>query len=885
MIKTEAIKRFLTERAPGDLAELYTGDMEVQVNVAQDNGQRYDGEYRGKQFTAWTDGEQTWKSFRIPWNAATKPEYSDRPIGFDLAAHAEAIGMTGWNWRQRQSLWVAYDFDSIVNHQEGLSADDLRGVYEAACAVPWVTVRVSTSGSGYHLYVFLEPVATENHTEHAALARAILAKMSGIVGFDFQSRVDACGGNIWVWHRKYEITNGIGLSIVKQGEKLTEIPVNWRDHLSVTSRKTAKPKWSSEEGFEEVCGRYVSVPLDDTHKLIMKSIEETGGMCWWDSDRHMFVCHTADLRTVHEKLGLRGVFQTVATGAEHGADQNAFAFPQPDGAWVIRRHTRDVAEAPTWDKDSSGWTRCYYNRAPDFTTAMIAGGALEDEKGDHVFTSVGQARKALSSLGRPVDLPPQFEGRNITVHNNGAKLIISSPKADIDGLIPGWLPKGKKWIKVVEGPDGEVESIGYDDTVRHLVAESNTDAGWVLRTDNTGWIEEPLTHVKMGLKSMGHSAKEVDHIMGQGIVNRWRLTNTPFKPEYPGDKVWNRDGVQFAVTPSLKDDYEFPTWDRVLSHCGSSLDQAVKENEWCKANGLLVGSDYLKLWIASMFQEPDQPLPYLFFYGPQGSGKSIFHEAISLLMTGGVARADSALLSPSGFNGELASAVLCVIEETDLRKDKAQAYNRIKDWTTGESISIHTKGNTPYTARNYTHWVQMSNDMESCPVFPGDTRITMVCVDMLPGDQYIAKKELLAKLREEAPDFLAFLLAMVVPKTNDRFPVPVLTTMDKLIAESVGKNELEQFIEESCFETPGYGMKWSDFTDAFREWLDPERRFLWSKRRIGQLLPKRYVKGRWMSDGAHYWVGNLSLTHPGEMDFPAPCFMEGEKIMNLKGTL
>ena len=88
----EAIKNLLLKLARPDLAELYCLDMEVQVNVAQDNGTRIDGEYKGKHWHGWSDGVTTWKSFRIPWNASTEPTYEERPIKFNLAEHAEAIG-------------------------------------------------------------------------------------------------------------------------------------------------------------------------------------------------------------------------------------------------------------------------------------------------------------------------------------------------------------------------------------------------------------------------------------------------------------------------------------------------------------------------------------------------------------------------------------------------------------------------------------------------------------------------------------------------------------------------------------------------------------------------------------------------------------------------
>ena len=81
-----------------------------------------------------TDGQETWKSFRIPYNAATNPEYEDKTVNFNIAAHTEAIGMTGWDWYNKQSLWVAYDFDSLVSHKAGLSTQELINIQEVAAS-------------------------------------------------------------------------------------------------------------------------------------------------------------------------------------------------------------------------------------------------------------------------------------------------------------------------------------------------------------------------------------------------------------------------------------------------------------------------------------------------------------------------------------------------------------------------------------------------------------------------------------------------------------------------------------------------------------------------------------------------------------------------------
>jgi hypothetical protein len=62
--------------------------------------------------------------------------------------------------------------------------------------------------------------------------------MSSITGFDFQSKVDVCGGNMWVWHRKMVGTDG--LSLIKEGTELCDIPINWQYHLRVVKKQSHK---------------------------------------------------------------------------------------------------------------------------------------------------------------------------------------------------------------------------------------------------------------------------------------------------------------------------------------------------------------------------------------------------------------------------------------------------------------------------------------------------------------------------------------------------------------------------------------------------------------------------------------------------------------------
>ena len=880
--KTQAIATFLKAKTHNDLALLYTHDMEVQVNVARGAGKRVEvGDFRGREWSVWSDdfGNQ-WKPFRIPINANTEPVFVDTVITFSLEQHAEAIGMTGWDWKNRVSRWVAFDFDAIIGHSDKhgkkLSDTELTKVQEVVAEIPFVTLRKSTSGKGLHLYVFLEPVETANHNEHAALARAVLSMLSGITAFDFASKVDVCGGNMWVWARKMYDKDGRqndGLKLIKAGERLTSIPANWKEHINVITRKARKatptfPVDASEADklFEELSGQRTQVTLDSEHSNLINWLSNNNCVWWWDHDNHMLVTHTVHLKEAHVALKLRGSFETNATGADRGFDHNCFCYPLRGGSWVVRRYNPGVQEHSSWDQDGQRWTRTYFNRDADLLTLIRLNGGIEQEKNGYHFRDTASLCKVLTELGITADLPNFVMSRTATLKpiDKDNKIVVSilAEGTDNGELLKGWLLEKKLWKRVfrVNLPSSpEVESNeNYDDLVRHLVSMNSQDAGWVLKREGF-WVEEPLIHIKSALNYLGHNGNECSSIVGISVLKAWQLVNKPFQPEYPGNREWNRNAAQFAIAPSLNlDALTYPTWSKILNHCGKGLDEAIAGNEWCKSVGITKGSEFLLLWIAALFRKPDQPSTYLAFWGNQDCGKSIFHEMISeILVTSGVVRADTALTSDQAFNGELQSAILCIVEETDLRKDK-RAYNRIKDWVTSPELSIHAKHGTPYMTRNYTHWIQCANEQDNCPIFPGDTRITLIFVDDLKPEDLIPKPELMQMLRKEAPDFLAAILHMELPESQDRLCVPTITTEGKKRAEERNMTSLEQFIHEEVCEVPGHCISATEFFEKFLLWMDESERARWTKQRVGRELPERFPRGR---------LSNNQLVHYGNMSF------------------
>ena len=811
--RTEAIKEFLAGcGAPADLVALYNHDMECQVYVDKMNNQVLkDREFRGKKYLAYQCSETgtIYKPFRIPWDSMTEnANYSDPEMTFDLCKYAEGVGLTGWDWVNKNSVWVGYDFDSMVNHKKGLTEEELTSIFKSIYDLPYATIRTSTTGSGYHIYVFVEGANSKTHTEHQSLARSILNKMSLDTGLDLQAKVDQLGQILWVWAKKMTPQ---GLQLIKKGEVLKNIPLNWREHIGVVNRRSTKTKpdiISDEEvdGFNDLARRRLMTPLDDKHRRIIEELGKVEGFdTYWNSEHGMLITHTSALKEVHAKLSLKGPFETATSGS---STKNCFAFPLEDGAWSVRRHGRGVIEASTWSRDTGDWTQCYYNRIPNFQTACKMHGGVEDVDGSYVFANAEMAGKAAREMEVLVELNPSLALRSarLRVHNKTERLIVEIEGSNNDPVVPGWIkkPKGHQFMsdKPVVGVD-KIETETSEEDIRHCVTPDGADAGFYIRGADGSWIDEPRTNVLSALSYAGYSFKEREMEIGRLTRNYWTLISEPFSPEYPGGRKWNKNAAQLKW-PKKEDatNLKYPTWTILFDHLGRGLDEPIKSNKWCVENGINTGGDYLKCWIASIVQYPRQPLPYLFFYGKENTGKSTFHEAVDMIFTKGVERIASALQSTSNFNGEIEGAVLGIIEELSLSsKRDGPVIQKIKDLVTSRRVSLHRKGETPYMINNTLHIAQFSNDINAAPVFTGDTRI--VVIPVFPLTNEIPKMEMERRLMQEAQDFTTELLSIEIPEANGRLRIPVIVTDAKETLADSNVSDIERFIMSDIYKRDG----------------------------------------------------------------------------------
>ena len=165
---------------------------------------------------------------------------------------------------------------------------------------------------------------------------------------------------------------------------------------------------------------------------------------------------------------------------------------------------------------------------------------------------------------------------------------------------------------------------------------------------------------------------------------------------------------------------------------------------------------------------------------------------------------------------------------------------------------------TPYHIPNTTHWIQCANDHLFCPVFPGDTRITSIYVRELPLEDMIPKRIIIPILEKEAPDFLAELLNLEIPESQDRLMIPVIETSDKVRIQEYHESPLQAFIRQECVAAAGYSIKYSEFHEKFIRSLEPEIAADWGKHKVGKELPHTILKGRSTKHSSAVHLGNVA---------------------------
>jgi len=822
--RAHAIKFVLNADAPADLAARYDEGMEVQVNIAQGDGEPVFGNDLKPKPNTYGDGISEWYAYRIPRNAKGDPvDNSGWEQTYNLQQHYDAIGITGWNFKLRRSIGIGFDYDSLETHKSGpgVVADKLAIVTQVAKRLGYVEVRRSTSGTGYHLWVWFDPEdlpETANHTEHAALARAVLLKMSYDAGFDFAADVDCMGRNMWICAKRATRASR-GLTQVYPAERpLTDWPKDWKDQLEVIGHKRKRSRLKGVETTEEA-DRIESenqdrppVPLDAEHRVFIEHYKKTGFHGYWQQEHWCFVAHTFAIAKVFDEMKMKGVFHTSSQGRDP-AKPNCWMYPLLGGSWRIFRFGNQgkVNEKPTWEESPSGWKTCTLNLTPSFRQVEKAFGAtrLPSTNAEGlVFADVAKAKGAVAAYGGELGLPAWAEklsrSRPVTLKLRKGGGLLAEFKfrqddedeedgRDVEAVKAGWAKaRGPVWAKVID-VDTVARQTPYEslaDNAVRQVSLKGVQRGLYVCIGDGKWDKQNADRVKNNLTYHGIDGGLQEDLLGWISSNPFYQIAKPFASEYPGNREWNLLGSKLLYAAAEADG---PTthWDMILNHIGRGLDAAVESDPWCQEYNVNTGADYLRLWIANLIREPARRLPMLAMYSwEQNTGKSTLHLATALLFDdNGFEYGDAALKNERGFNGELEGKALCAVEETNLANYK-EAYIRIKSWVTSPRIQITYKHGTSFTTDNYTHWVFSTQNIRSIPIEPGDTRIVLWEVTPYEGKD-IEWEKLKVELGKEAPFFMRQLMALDLSGVCGRHTVPVLMTKEKARAMKTVEAEKE----------------------------------------------------------------------------------------------
>lgn len=867
----DGIQKFLQARIAESpyLIPKWDKDMESQYLVHQGSV-----EVEGNE-GVWTDGQETWCNHRWPHKAGTDPNYADRKLTFSPGAHLKRFGSTWWNFKKKRSIAVALDIDLEGDHAEStttVTTAKLADLEKRLKTLPYITLVRSSGGQGIHIYTFFDekdlPVAV-NHNEHTQVAKSLVSKISDDLTYNLKQHMDAIGVIFWLWscdspegHEGYKL---IQEQTVRLGAK-DLIP--YRDANLAGPNANIKVKGYEDDGTqvinEEQGGGYKVHDLEPEHSEFLKELEDMGFSFIWQPSHNMAHTHTVAIQRLYEKRAnegrpLRGIFTTVSAGSDK-SKPNCYITPRPDGVFQCKRFGTGTAETLLWQtKDGDTW--CYLNQeAPVLQVMRKCAKTYSFMTGcsyKMVFDSEGleQAMKAFGhTLGESINsinVPI-----NVSVGDDG----IMTASFDGEGNYEGWEKTKKgfsRQLPVIHKKVAFKKSVldEADKFVRHVVTPDYEPYGWALKCGEH-WIMYPgfdpvscvVSHV------FGSDAKLARSEMTQ---NPWILHHLPFGKEYPGGRLWNRQSPQLAIPPASEPG-PHPHWDMIMDHLGKSLDTTIEQSYWCQEWGIHSGADYLRYWISALIQDPMEQLPYLFFYGPQNSGKSIFHESLSTLFTCGVTNIGTALCSGPGYNAEIANAVIGFVEEKDLSGEGNAAYAKIKEWVMAKTIAIHKKGHTPYDQPNTLHMVQMANHPKSISMEDGDTRITAILVNMLKKE--VPKKVMFEALEKEAAYFLRTILTINIPQSHTRLRLPMIATQHKRDLESMSQTPFEVFCEENLYPCEGHTVKITDFYAKYRTYCtekntEPERRT-----HVIQMLRNRtdkYLIG--VGNGKQTYIANVSM--------------------------
>ena len=166
------------------------------------------------------------------------------------------------------------------------------------------------------------------------------------------------------------------------------------------------------------------------------------------------------------------------------------------------------------------------------------------------------------------------------------------------------------------------------------------------------------------------------------------------------------------------------------------------------------------------------------------------------------------------------------------------AFSKLKDWVMSEWLLIRQMRTDAYSILNTLHFIQVANDPSYCPIFPGDTRITMIFVPPL-GPKTIARDYMRDFLKKEAPHFLLTLLNVKLPSPRAGCGCRSSRPTRSSAPSSRIARRWKPSLPTDTFPIAGARIAFAEFYERFYDSLSADEQQHWNKRKVSRELPHR----------------------------------------------
>ena len=134
-----------------------------------------------------------------------------------------------------------------------------------------------------------------------------------------------------------------------------------------------------------------------------------------------------------------------------------------------------------------------------------------------------------------------------------------------------------------------------------------------------------------------------------------------------------------------------------------------------------------------------------------------------------------------------------------------------------------------YPIPNSLHFIQVANSPEHCPVFPGDTRITVIHVPKPKVD--IPREVLMARLLRRGPRIHAHAVGYAHPGSRQPLSDSRIETQNKMALQDLNRGYWSSSSRKTAFRLSGSGFVFPSFGRSSRHGCRP-RRSEWSRKRV-----------------------------------------------------